>query len=1082
MDKQNIYGVKYEVDIDSLKTSTREAGQQIRQANAEFNEASSRLDNWATSTEGVSAKIKQLNTILDAEKSKLANSQKAYNDNIESLNKYEAEIADLKKKKQEAIEQYGAESAEVKELNKSIQALERTQSATVTATEKLKTSITNQQATVNRTEKSIKNYGDQLEELEEAQARAEKSGRTLEAELKDIRDASEKADDSVEELGNGFTVAKGAIANFIAQGLTNLIQGLGNAIEETREYRAELGKLEATAETMGASFNKAKENLKEVASITDDTGAGVEGLNNLLSAGFDGSQLDAITDQLLGASIKWKDTLKFEGLSDGLQETLATGKAIGPFAEMLERAGGSLEHFDAGLQKAIKSGNEQQYVLDYISKYGLKDVKNAYEENNQTLIDSAKATYEFNETMAEMSETVEPVLTSVKRGFTKMLKAIMDGADDVDLSGLTDTIEDVFDLVGSGTKFIIKNLDKIIPVVGGLTAAWITYKGAVLLANGAEKAGNVIKALTTTATVANTGAVTANTVATNGATVATKLLALAQKMTPWGAVAGLIAGVVTGLIAFANHTDKATKEAIKENEAITKSIEKQKELKQARTDAIAAGVAEHDYNARLADELKTITDENGKVKKGYEDRAGFIVNQLNEAYGTEIEMINGVIQEYDKQIAKIDEVIEKQRAKTIIEAGQEEYANAVKNQTKAYDELLALEEKYQSARAELERQTQNALARGFSEEQARTYAKTHLMDEADLKVLDSYNKKKQEVMNYTQTIADQEKLQELYANGSAEAIKQINNSVGESYKKNGQTVTLEAQKQLDIETKKYNDLMALYQKTGDDTYLKQAEASKKRIGELNKELEASKSTVETKTPGIVNAWDLMGAGAVGAIKNKNGQFKQAGRSNADNVKAGVNEKKDTLTTTTKGIAGDMVKGFNSKQDQFKTAGEDVKSGISKGMGDGGSLVSKIGGWASDMVDEFKRKFKIKSPSKVMEMLSGYIPEGAENGIEKKKKLAVNAMGSMAKNMVAKYNSGLKGFDILPDSELKGQIEGLKGKLKVAVTGEPSGNSGVVNNITFNQQNNSPKPLDSLQIYRDTQKQLKQLKQWRGVNV
>lgn len=67
-DKENIYGIKYEVDIDELKTSTAEATKKIKLANAEFKESSSKLDNWATSTDGLGAKIKQLNTVLEAEK------------------------------------------------------------------------------------------------------------------------------------------------------------------------------------------------------------------------------------------------------------------------------------------------------------------------------------------------------------------------------------------------------------------------------------------------------------------------------------------------------------------------------------------------------------------------------------------------------------------------------------------------------------------------------------------------------------------------------------------------------------------------------------------------------------------------------------------------------------------------------------------------------------------------------------------------------------------------------------------------------------------------------------------------------
>lgn len=738
MDKQNIYGIKYEVNIDDLTSSTAEAGKKIRLANAEFNEASSRLDNWATSTEGVSAKLRQLNTILEAEKTKLANSQKAYNEKIDTINKYEKEIAELKQQKEQAIKQYGAESAEVKELTTKIKQLERSQDATTNSADKLKITITNQQASVNKTEKSIGKYEEQLDDLKEAQARAEKSGNSLEDELKDIRKASNDTEDSVDDLGDGFTTVKGAIAGFVANALTSMIQGLQNAIEETREYRMEMGKLEATAQTMGASFDKAKDNLKEVTAITDDTEAGVEGLNNLLAAGFDGSQLDAITDQLLGAAIKWKDTLKFEGLADGLQETLATGKAVGPFAEMLERSGVKLEKFDAGLAKATKSGKQQQYVLDYLAKYSLVDVKNAYEENNKTLVESAKASFEYQDTLAQLSKKTEPILTSIKKGFTGMLKDIVKATDDVDLSGLTDTIDGVFELIGKGTGFVVRNLDTILPVVKGLTTAWITYKSAVLLANGAEKAGNLIKALTATATTAstvatgaNTTATVANSVATKGATVATKALAMAQKLTPWGAVAGLVVGVTTALVAFASKS-KNTKDITDANtEAIKKLKEEYKELndqleqnKKSRDEAVASSTAEAVNAENLLgklEKLSTVENKSNAQKKQmkyYVDSLNRIMPELNLKYDEEKDSLNkstsairsnikaqkelAMAKAYQKNLEGIAEDMAKTEMK-LAEAteqhvdNEEQLAEAKKKTTEAYKAYTDAGSKYGSA-------------------------------------------------------------------------------------------------------------------------------------------------------------------------------------------------------------------------------------------------------------------------------------------------------------------------------------------------------------------------------------------------
>lgn len=67
------------------------------------------------------------------------------------------------------------------------------------------------------------------------------------------------------------------------------------------------------------------------------------------------------------------------------------------------------------------------------------------------------------------------------------------------------------------------------------------------------------------------------------------------------------------------------------------------------------------------------------------------------------------------------------------------------------------------------------------------------------------------------------------------------------------------------------------------------------------------------------------------------------------------------------------------------------------------------------------------------------------------------------------------------SELKGIIGGLTSKLKATVPNIdlPELATASNTNITFNQYNTSPKALDSLEVYRNTQKQIKQLKAWKG---
>jgi phage-related minor tail protein len=216
----------------------------------------------------------------------------------------------------------------------------------------LQREIVKTEGKLNSYERAAKETAEQMENLGDEADDAEK-------ELKDVGDAAEDA-------GDGFTVAKGAAAEFIGNGLTALASAAKDAIgsvldlaESTREYRTELAKLETAASTAGVSTDYIKGKWHDLGAVLGDEGAVAEGLNNLMAAGFTTEeQMDTITQHLEGAAIKWKDTLKFEGLSDGLQETLATGKSVGAFSEMLERSGVDLEKFDEGLAKCKTSAEQ----------------------------------------------------------------------------------------------------------------------------------------------------------------------------------------------------------------------------------------------------------------------------------------------------------------------------------------------------------------------------------------------------------------------------------------------------------------------------------------------------------------------------------------------------------------------------------------------------------------------------------------------------------------------------------------------------------------------------------------------------
>lgn len=515
-ENQNYIGVSMGMDVSDLKAGLSEANKQIQLANAKFKAASSGMEDWSKSTEGLSAKIEQLGTVLDMQKRKLAG--------------LEAEYAKVAKEQGENSE----------------------------AARSLKVQIYNQEAVVKRTEKEYRNYKETLNGVEDGTIDLEKvtlkAGKAYEKAGKQAKEASDKVEDlgkGAKDAGDGFTIAKGAVAGFIANGLTALIGAGGNAIktvlglsDATREYRKTLATLDTAANDAGVNTDKMREKFTDLMGVFNDEGSVTEGLNNLMAAGFDEKNIDAITAHLEGAALKFKDTLKFEGVSDGLQETLATGKAIGPFAELLERSGVNLETFDEGLGKATTSAEKQNYVLQELSKLGLADVSKDFREQNADMIAAEKANVEYQNSVAALGEKVEPVMTKIREGFTKILEKVLELVGGADLDAFGEQIDSAFDgfindvlpAIVEGLKWIIDNKDTLIAGIAGIGAAMLTMNVANMIM-GVVKAFKAFKT------------------AQEGATVAQWLLNVAMNANPIGLIVAAIAGLVTAFVILWNKSE-----------------------------------------------------------------------------------------------------------------------------------------------------------------------------------------------------------------------------------------------------------------------------------------------------------------------------------------------------------------------------------------------------------------------------------------------------------------------------------------------------------------------------------------------
>ncbi len=355
--------------------------------------------------------IKDINTSMWTLKSEMKLVSSEFDKGDKSQEAYTAKNKVLNK-------QIDTQNQKLKELEKGLKAASDKYGENDSVTQKWKQAVNKANAELNNLEreldsniKAMDNFGDEMDDVKT------KSGK--------FSKALGGVGDGLKGIGKG--IGKAAIFGVQAVGAAAIAgaTGLVAMTENTKEYRKELSMLEQNAKDSGNSMENMKEQLSDMTALTGDSGAAVEGLSNLMATGFDDDQITSTVDALSGAVVKFPDTLKFESLADGLQETLATGKAIGPFSELIDRMGGDVDAFNEALAGATTEAERQQVALDWLSKSGLSEVSAEYKETNKAALDAAEAQFKMNDSMASLSDVVEPAIATLKGGAADMMSSLV---------------------------------------------------------------------------------------------------------------------------------------------------------------------------------------------------------------------------------------------------------------------------------------------------------------------------------------------------------------------------------------------------------------------------------------------------------------------------------------------------------------------------------------------------------------------------------------------------------------------------------------------------------------------------------
>ena len=382
------------------------------------------------------------------------------------------------------------------------------------------------------------------------------------------------------------------------------------------------------------------------------------------------------------------------------------------------------------------------------------------------------------------------------------------------------------------------------------------------------------------------------------------------------------------------------------------------DVEKARSDSYQGLKDETKTTQELWQALEKCVDPYGKVIDGKEDEAKILIEQLNEALGTELEYVDGQVSGYKELASNIDTVIQKKEAEALLEADYASYAEAKKNMAdaemdlaRAKSDVVEQDKEVAAWSAEVDRllrEQAEAQARVAEEGSSAEIAVAELGAELDaaqdslrgakdkLKELKDTQEDAQVVVDkYTSTIANHDKLVEAVAKGSVVDMKEAEEDLANSFidAEHGSKESLERQARNWIE--KYGELREIVKNTGDENVRNQSYCAGKMV---HKAIEAMKEKDPELAAELKKEYDMINES--GKAWAKSGYT--WGEKYADNVEDGLDDVKDViedklnLTKYTTAWGRDMMQSYANSISKYSTlvkeAANDAAQKVHKVLG------------------------------------------------------------------------------------------------------------------------------------------------------
>ena len=826
----------------------------------------------------------------------------------------------------------------------------------------------------------------------------------------------------------GYDLESGGTDLSVSTGVDDLNSGLGSAVGTAKELKKQL---------MG---------FDEINNITPQTNSG-GGSGSGASMGID--------DKLLDALDEWDN--KMNSISGKAQE----------YRDKILEALGFTRDINGQLQWSFDDMNEIVKIIAIIAGViggitligKITKIINGIKNLTKVLKTGEGATTTFGLGL----QTIGKIINKGKSGYknlTSWIKMVVDqykifrsqGNSVIKSLQLTNT---ELKNTGQGFLSLIPSSVKVVGGLAGLVASSVTaYNAMKDLSDGSiSTTEGMIKLSASIAGATASGALIGSVFGPAGTVI--------------GALTGLVISSTTAFVGYKDEIDKICEASKKNKEASEEYLNTIVKEKEAIEEQINTGLAQQEYYRSLVDELDGLVTANGKVKNGYEERVNFILNQLNEAYGTEYKQVNGIIQQYDNLKDNIYSLIDAKKAEIILNANEEEYANAISRQIQNQHEKINAQNKLNESIEAYNNKLKEIEDTYGSVEEAqekviyeRDSFSTTIQDTLDeYYELEQAVKDNQEALNnYSQAIQEDnetiilwEDLKTATIEGNADKINEKIAAITNTYNTETGKQSATLQEQISKEIDLANDRKRIWEENGVEINAEREKQLNNGIKMIANKLAEQTQTVEDLTPDNINAWKTLSEGSkniynetlstlpqetqilIQTITSTTETFspeliqkwadlaknnKTAYENNLTGLDSttsqriqscvdAINNKQWTAEETAKGLAIAVENGINTID--TTEAGKQAVAGVTKGINDNKnnrSLWSAIGGLVDNVKNWFKNLFGIASPSKVMANLAQYIPLGIAKGIKDNTSTAVKQAKTMAKDVSATVSNNL----------------------------------------------------------------------------